>query len=158
GISATGDHISEMALLKARGAMDAPNLTQLGAMISFMFMLPFFVLGPLTGLLADRLPRRAIMIFADLVRAVLMFNFVWLLSVFGRGGHWQAFVPLMIIGIFAALFSPARSALLPTLIQPDQLVRANAMTSGLGVIATMISVAVGGYLARYYAPSVSFHV
>ncbi len=158
GVSATGDHISEMALLKARDAMHAPNLTQLQAMISFMFMLPFFVLGPVTGLLADRLPRRGIMIFADLVRAAIMFNFVWLLSIFGQGGHWLAFVPLMIVGIFAALFSPARSALLPTLIDGTQLVRANAMTSGLGVIATMISVAVGGYLAERYDPSVSFHV
>src|SRR5688500_17453407 len=116
GISAMGDHISEMALLKTRDAINAPNLTQLQAMITFMFMLPFFVLGPVTGILADRLPRRGIMVFADLVRAGLMFNFMWLLQQFSGGGHWQAFIPLMIVGVFAALFSPARSAFLPTLI------------------------------------------
>jgi len=32
------------------------------------------------------------------------------------------------------------------------------MTGGLGVIATMLAVLIGGYLARGYAPSVSFHV
>lgn len=158
GVSATGDHISEMAVLKVRDAMHAPNLTQLQAMISFMFMLPFFLLGPFTGLLADRLPRRAIMITADIIRALLMFNFMWLMQVFGRGGHWLAFVPFMIVGVFAAVFSPARAAFLPTVIREDQLVRANAMSSGLGVIATMISVAVGGYLAQNYDPTVSFHL
>ena len=61
----------------------------------------------------------------------------------------------MIVGIFAALFSPARAALLPTLIKDDQLVRANAMISGLGVIATMIAVAIGGKLADLYAFDIS---
>ncbi|MBP7936728.1 MAG: MFS transporter [Phycisphaerae bacterium] len=164
GISAMGDHISEMALLKKLGALEATNLTQLEALITFMFMLPFFVLGPFTGLLADRLPRRGIMIFADLVRAALMFNFAYLVTAFGRLGEAHgftevgAFVPLLIVGIFAALFSPSRSALLPTLIRQDQLVRANAMTSGLGVISTMIAVLIGGYLADHYRAEVSFHV
>ena len=164
GISAMGDHISEMALLKKLGALEATNLTQLEALITFMFMLPFFVLGPFTGLLADRLPRRGIMIFADLVRAGLMFNFAWLVTTFGQLGEARgfrevgAFVPLLIVGVFAAMFSPSRSALLPTLIREDQLVRANAMTSGLGVISTMIAVLIGGYLADRYHPSVSFHV
>ena len=158
GISAMGDHISEMALLKTQNALNAPNLTQLQAMITFMFMLPFFVLGPFNGLLADRLPRRGIMIFADLVRAVLMFNFgAMIFCCSGLGQAW-AFTPLLVVGVFAAVFSPARSALLPTLIREDQLIRANAMTGGLGVIATMVAVLIGGYLAQHYVPAVSFHV
>src|SRR5688572_16069433 len=104
GISAMGDHISEMALLKATNALHAPNLTQLQAMISFMFMLPFFVLGPLNGILADRLPRRGIMIFADLVRAVLMWNFAFLIAQTAGFGAAGRFLPLLIIGLFAALF------------------------------------------------------
>ena len=41
--------------------------------MSFMFFLPFFLFAPLTGLLADRLPRRALMVVADLVRCVIVF-------------------------------------------------------------------------------------
>ncbi len=158
GISAMGDHISELAVLKWMNALESDHITRLQAMITFMFMLPFFVLGPVNGLLADRLPRRGIMIFADVIRAVIMVNFALLLAAFSPWGTVGAFVPLMIVGIFAALFSPARCALLPTLIRDDQLVRANAMTSGLGVIATMISVAIGGYLARHYVAQVAFTV
>ena len=158
GISAMGDHISEMAVLKWMGAMESPNMTRLQALMNFMFMLPFFLAGPVNGMLADRLPRRGIMIAADLIRAGLMLNFAWLLTVFGRLGDIGAFVPLMLVGIFAALFSPARSALLPALIRQDQLVRANAMTSGLGVIATMVAVVIGGKLADHFPPQVSFMV
>lgn len=158
GISAMGDHISEMAVLSFMDAMHSPELTRLQAMITFMFMFPFFVLGPFNGILADRLPRRAIMVFADVVRAVLMLNFALLLGWFSPWGTVWTFMPLLIVGVFAALFSPARSALLPNLIREDQLVRANAMTSGLGVIATMLAVAIGGYLADRYRPQVSFTI
>ena len=157
-VSAMGDHISEMAVLKEMDALKSDQLTRLQAMITFMFMLPFFILGPLNGILADRLPRRGIMIFADLVRVAIMVSFSFLLAKFMPLGTIWGFVPLMIVGIFAALFSPARAALLPTLIRDNQLVRANAMMSGLGVIATMFSVAIGGYLAHRYAPRVAFTV
>jgi len=159
GVSAMGDHISEMAVLKSMDALNSDQITRLQAMITFMFMLPFFVFGPISGLLADRLPRRGLMIFADVIRAVIMmFCFVYLLDQCRPLGTFGSFIPLMIVGIFAALFSPARSALLPTLIREEQLVRANAMISGLGVIATMIAVAIGGKLADKFDPVVSFHV
>ncbi len=156
GVSALGDHLSEMALLKTQHALDSANLTQLFAKITFVFMLPFFLLGPFTGVLSDRLPRRGLMVFADLVRAGLMFSFAWLIATCQGWGSWGPFLPLLLVGVFAAVFSPARSALVPTLIRPQQLVQANAMISGLGVIATMISMKGGGYLATYYAPSVAF--
>ena len=158
GVSAMGDHISEMALLKTLGAASKSNLIQLQAMITFMFMFPFFILGPFNGVLADRLPRRGIMIFADLVRVGIMLSFAFLIALFSPLGTLGTFVPLMIVGIFAAVFSPARAALLPTLVRENQLVRANAMSSGLGVIATMIAVMIGGYLADHYHPQVSFRV
>mgnify|MGYP005839889257 CR=1 FL=1 len=158
GVSALGDHLSEMALLKTQDAMHAPNLTQLLAKITFVFMLPFFVLGPFSGVLSDRLPRRALMIFADLVRAMLMLSFPWMIARFQGWGPWGAFLPLGVVGILAAIFSPARSALLPTLIRPQQLIQANAMISGLGVVATMISTALGGYLAQHYHPAIAFRL
>jgi 1-acyl-sn-glycerol-3-phosphate acyltransferase len=158
GISAMGDHISELAVLRWMGALDSPNITQLQAQMTFMFMLPFFLFGPFNGILADRLPRRGIMIAADFIRAVVMLNFVFLLSRFTPlGGIW-AFMPLLIVGCFAAMFSPARLSFMPTLIGENQLMRANAMTAGLGVVATMMSAVIGGWLAREYKPQFAFNV
>lgn len=158
GISAMGDHISEMALLKAQDALHSPNLLQLQAMISFMFFIPFFLLGPFCGMLADRLPRRGLMIFADLARAALMFNFALLIHHFTGASLWVAFAPLLFVGTFAALFSPARQALMPSLISEGELVRANAMISGLGVIASMLAVVIGGELAKRYPPQYAFNI
>ena len=158
-VSAFGDHLSEMAILKTHDALNPDvSITPLSARMTFMFFLSFFLLAPIAGLLADRLPRRALMISADAIRCGIMLGFAGLIAWTGDWGAWGPFLPLLLVGAFAALFSPARSALLPTLIQPGQLVRANGMISGLGIIATMAAAAAGGYLANNYAPSIAFRL
>ncbi|MCH7720444.1 MAG: MFS transporter [Planctomycetes bacterium] len=158
-VSALGDHLSEMALLATQGALEpGVDVLPLHARISFLFFVPFFVLGPFTGLLADRFPRRGLMVLADAVRCAVMFGFPVLIAWTSHWGSWGAFFPLLIVGAFAALFSPARLALLPTLVRPTQLVRANAMIAGLGIIATMVAALGGGYLAQHYKPAVAFRL
>ncbi len=160
GVSAMGDHLSEMAILKTQNAASADvDVTPLIARMTFLFFVPFFLLSPVTGWLADRLPRRGLMITADLVRCVVMLSFMVLMGWTASWSSWGPFIPLLIVGAFAAMFSPARSALLPTLIRRDQLVRANGMISGLGVIATMVAVFIGGYLIdRFGKPEYVFRL
>lgn len=160
GVSAMGDHLSEMAILKTQDAasVEVP-VTQIDARMTFLFFVPFFLLSPVTGWLADRLPRRGLMIAADLVRCVVMLSFVMLMAWAQPLGSWGPFLPLLLVGAFAAMFSPARSALLPTLIRRDQLVRANGMISGLGVIATMTAIMIGADLInRYQDPRLVFRL
>lgn len=159
GVSALGDHISEMAILKTQHALDeSTDVTPLTARMAFMFFVPFFLLGPITGLLADAFPRRGLMIFADLVRCGIMLIFGYLIASTSDWGSWGPFAPLLLLGVFAAVFSPARSALLPTLVRDDQLIRANGLISGLGIIATMAAALISGYLADNYPADVSFAV
>jgi 1-acyl-sn-glycerol-3-phosphate acyltransferase len=159
GISAMGDHLSEMAILKTQNAASIEvDITPLDARMTFLFFVPFFLFAPITGLLADRLPRRGLMITADLVRCGLMFSFALLIAWMTPLGSWGPFLPLMLVGAFAGLFSPARAALLPTLIRPGQLIRANALISGLGVIGTMAAIKIGGYLAEHYEPILAFRI
>ena len=137
GISALGDHLSEMAFLKTQNALGGDvDVTPLTARIMFVFFVPF-LLAPATGALADRLSRRGLMVTADLVRGAAMMAMAAMIAWTSPWGAWGWLTPLLMVGFFAAVFSPARSALLPALIRPDQLVRANAMLSGLGIIATM---------------------
>lgn len=195
GIAAIGDHLSEMALLQERGGLERPDATRIQALISFGFFLPFVVLGPIAGWWSDRFSRRTTMIAADVLRALLVFNLavivvqleVWfepdrfpgapaLVSWFGGlpqrvaeprpgWGDMAIVVPLAIVGCLAAFFSPARQALLPTLIRPDQLTRANALINALGTIGGITGGVLGGALAvrfkndlhyNYYLNSLTF--
>ncbi len=156
GISALGDHLSEMGLLKLQNALgeNVTDTVQRQAAMTFWFMFPFFLLGPFFGWLADRLPRKWIMFTADLVRAVVIIEMFFLLryfdAEFAAGTRplslGYAVAPLVLMGIFAAMFSPARLSLLPTIIRSEQFVRANALTAGLGMIATIFAYLIGGYI------------
>ena len=114
GVSAVGDHLSEMAILKTRNILDeGVDITPLMARMTFVLFVPFFVLGPIAGILADRLPRRGLMIAADVARCAIMFSFAALIGWTQDWGSWGPFAPLLLVGVFAAMFSPARSAMLP---------------------------------------------
>lgn len=155
GISAFGDHLSDLGLMRVLGIEHSTRQVQTQALMTFLFFLPALAIGWLAGSIADRLPRRAVMISADLVRAVIVFGLpVWLAAYLrARGAELQlrdlliALAPLLLLGLFSELFSPARQALLPQLVRDDQLVRANSITSGLGTIAAMLSNMIGGVLA-----------
>ncbi|MFQ5807053.1 MAG: MFS transporter [Phycisphaerae bacterium] len=155
GISAVGDHLSEMALLFERQAMEGLKATRIQALLTFGFFLPFVLVAPLAGWWADRFSRKWTMIASDLIRAAVMINLAWLVPAlagllvpYGLG-DFSVVIPLACVGVFAAFFSPARQAMLPTLIRQDHLVRANALISALGTIATILSAVIGGYLVKY---------
>jgi 1-acyl-sn-glycerol-3-phosphate acyltransferase len=163
GVSALGDHLSEMGLLKLQDALDPAktDTTRVQAVMTFVFMLPFFLLGPVCGWIADRLPRKWIMIAADVIRTAIMVEMLAILTGLHHrllpGGPQAgplplsvAVLPLLACGLFAALFSPARLSLLPTIVRSDQIVRANALTAGLGMIATIASAVLGGYLVTHF--------
>ena len=89
GISAMGDHLSELAILKTQNALDpGVDATPLDARMTFLLFLPFFLLAPINGFLADRMPRRALMVFADLVRCVVLFFFLQLIAWTTPAGTW----------------------------------------------------------------------
>ncbi len=150
GISAMGDHFSEFAILAKQNALSPEiDITPLQARMTFVFMLPFFVLGAFAGALADRLPRRSIMIAADLIRAAIMLSFMWLIGSSTElfGTRWGPYLPLGLVGVFAAIFSPARAAMVPMLVKTEELVPANALIGGLGMIGTMLAALFSGELA-----------
>lgn len=176
--SALGDHLSEVAILHMQDATNRLDSTRIGAIMLFAFMLPFFLFGPGMGWLADRLPRKWIMISADLVRAVLMASlaaiFVALFGVFGEVdwrstlhsagtfpqlSPWLYASPLFATGIFAAMFSPSRAAMLPTLIRSEQIVRGNGLMNAMGPIASIASFLIGAKIIEAYTdqgPRISF--
>ncbi len=150
GISAVGDHLSEMALIKELGGLERPDVTRVQALITFAFFAPFPLMAAVAGWWADRFNRKWIMIGADLIRAAIVINFAVALSLLlARGlGDYAVVLPVAATGALAAFFSPARKALLPALIRQEQLVRANAMIAALGTIGTIVSAVLGGWLVE----------
>ncbi len=93
--------------------------TQQSAQLTIAMLLPFAILGPFSGLLADRLPRRAVMITADVVRALVIIAVRTVFIEFRAGMPLQTLMVLLfgselLMATFAAFFSPAQARCCPT--------------------------------------------
>ncbi len=154
-IAAVGDHLNEMALLQERDALGSEKSVRIQALLTFAFFLPYALLGPLAGWWADRASRKWTMIGSDLLRGLVAVNLSLLVPALAvwldpRGlGDFSIVLPLMMIGLFAAFFSPCRQALLPTLIREGQLVRANALISAAVTISGIFSYLLGGWIVKH---------
>jgi MFS family permease len=100
-------------------------------------------LAPLGGRLADTVDRRALMIALSALQATALLP---LLLVHGGHGLAIAYAVIVAQSSLAALFNPAKNAMLPTLVEPGQLVSANSL-AGLGAaVARVAGGPLGGLL------------
>lgn len=95
------------------------------------------------GVLADRLPRRAIMLGADVARFASQGTVAFLL-VSGHAQIWHFIVAQFVHGIATALFNPASSGLVPQIVPSEQLQQANALRGLTSSMAMIVGPSVAG--------------
>jgi MFS family permease len=101
--------------------------------------------APWIGLLADRLPRRRVMVAADLIRAALMAGMAALAA--GGQGIWPIFGLAVLSTITSSAFGPAQGALLPSLVEtPEELTAANAVMNTIASVGMFAGPALAGLL------------
>lgn len=102
---------------------------------------PIILLGPIAGLVADRYPRRNVMVLSDLVRA----GPVGVLAI--AHGHVElAYAVASGVSIGTLLFNPAASSLIPDLVPEHDLVEANSALWTVAVVAQIILAPLAGAL------------
>jgi MFS family permease len=115
--------------------------------------LPFFLMSPVGGLLADRLNRKWLMVVCDAARAALCVGF---LLVHDEGTMWVAYALLAVISSFSAVFDPASSAAFPNLVEPRDLGPANALFGSLWGTMLAVGAALGGIVAAALGRDTAF--
>jgi MFS family permease len=143
GISAIGDRIVAVAL--AFAVLDlTDSVGDLGLVLAAQTVpLVLFVL--LGGVWSDRLPRRAVMLTSDIVRAGAQ-GASALLLVTGNAKVWQLIVLQAVYGIAEAFFLPASQALLPETVAAADLQQANALIAVSANVANIGGPALAGVL------------
>jgi MFS family permease len=134
------------------------NANWVGALLIADF-LPVIVIGLAFGPLLDRLPRRAILVSADLVRAA-----VFCILPFANGPG-QIVALALVAGIATSFFRPVVFAGLPNLVPDEQLPSANGLlqsaenvTWAVGAIAAGAVVKLGGTDLAYWVNAGTFIV
>jgi predicted MFS family arabinose efflux permease len=109
--------------------------------------LPTLLFGTLGGVFADRWDRRRTMILADLLRAALM---LLLLIVHSRETLWALYVVVFLEASVAQFFNPAKNALLPRLVDEQQLMPANALNWISIELTRLVGAPLGGVLVTLW--------
>jgi MFS family permease len=125
--------------------------------VNIAYILPLALVGPLMGVVVDRLNVKQTMIASDLIRAGLA-----LLLLFARTVPQIAAV-LLTLSVVSCLFIPAQSITVRTLIPRDELLKANAMLSQAFYLIRIVSplaagaiVALLGFQVTFYLDAASF--
>lgn len=115
---------------------------------------PAALAGALGGPLVDRLPRKALMIGTDVLRAVAVGS----LLLAGPPSLGHLYVVAVCLGLLESLFNPALQASIPNLVPHDRIVAANAAVSATYNIAVMAGPVLGGFLVAGVGPTAAFAV
>ena len=142
-VSVFGDGITPVALTFAVLDLTGSG-TDLGIVLAAQSV-PLVLLALVGGVWADRLPRAALMMGSDLVRAAVQITAAVLLLT-GTAQIWQLAVLAALHGAAEAFFRPAAGAILPQLVPPGQLQQANALMGMSDNFGWMVGPAVAGVL------------
>jgi MFS family permease len=133
-VSQVGDGISKLALLWFVYSVTGSPLKT--SIIGILQTAPAIVLAPLIGVAVDRLPKKALLITSDLVRAVVLGLIPCWMSVDSFNVS-SLYILVTLHAVATAVFGPALTAAIPSLVLPSQYTSANALlqiTTSLGII------------------------
>ena len=123
---------------------------------SFMIaahLLPFCIIGPFAGAIADRFSRKQMMIGADLARGVIALGFLFVTS---PDRLWIAFVCAAAISSVTAVFEGAKNAAMPNIVAGSELLPANALMHATRFLQMTIGALLGGWASEKFGYQTAF--
>jgi len=146
-ISLLGDWFSMLATLALLREVVGSSPAAISGML-ILRLLPFFLAGPLAGVVADRFSRKWIMVLSDVARVVLV------LALLGAPlTPWPipaTYTLITLQVVAAAFFEPARTAALPQLVPDRYLSAANALGAVAWSMMFTLGAALGGVVTDLF--------
>lgn len=105
-----------------------------------VFVLPFVLLAPFVGVFADSHAKGRVMMLGNGLKLLGAASLI-----FDLDPLWG----YALVGIGAAIYSPAKYGILSQLVCPERLVKANAWMEGSTLVAILLGVVIGGFLADW---------
>jgi MFS family permease len=147
-LSVVGDQLARVALTVL--VYDRTRSALLAAVTYVVSIVPTFIGGVTLAWLADRYPRRAVMIACDLARCALVLVMVI------PGMPLAAMVALLfVVTLVGAPFTSARAAIFPDVLTGDRYVLGTAVTITTYQFAQVLGFAAGGTLVGFFGARTS---
>lgn len=107
-------------------------------------VLPLTLIGPTAGVVNDRLRRKHVMIASDIGRMLIVFCMLFVRS---KDLVWLVYPLLVAETLLVAFFEPARNALIPNIVEREDVVLANTLSSTTWSVNLMLGATLGGVVA-----------
>lgn len=134
------------------------DLTGSGTMMgifTFLSFLPTLAMAPFAGVLGDRWNRKNIMVNMDFARGGLIL-FLALLAMTNNMSIYILFVCQVFISLMDAIFGSSTQAMIPELVNKDDLMRANSLIGSINSISWLIGPVLGGVIYGFWGIKVVF--
>jgi predicted MFS family arabinose efflux permease len=122
---------------------------------AFLGDIPIFLFSLFGGVLSDRMDRRHILIGSQLVQMTSAITLAVLIAT-GRIQVWHILVSSFVVGTAQSFGGPAYSALVPSLVEKEDLPNAIALNSIQFNLARVIGPVIGGLALKYAGASWCF--
>lgn len=150
-ISRWGDTFNAVALVIAVFRLTGSGL-QVAATVAFEIV-PVLLLGFVAGAVVDRMPRRRVMIAADLGRAAVALALAFL------GDNLAVlYAAAFALSAGTVFFNPAAASLLPSVVGKDELVDANSALWSAAVLSQIALAPLAGALVAFAGAGPAFAV
>jgi MFS family permease len=125
--------------------------------VTMLQFLPVSLLILFGGVLADKMPKRRLLVLtqtAAMVQALVLAFLTWsdLIAL------WQIYVLAAMLGLTTALDNPARQAFVLEMVEPDDVVNAVALNSSLFNAARLVGPALGGVVIALLGIATAFFI
>jgi MFS family permease len=141
-VSNFGDALTNLALLLT--AQRLTGSTAAVATTAIAVALPTLLFGMVAGAYVDRWNRKRVMVVSDLFRTSFVLLF---LLVTTPDMMWLLYTVAFVQAALGTFFNPAKSALVPRIVPPDQLLSANSVSQMTQIVFGLIGTAVAGLIA-----------
>lgn len=136
-LTALGDNTLLFTAIALLQSTDAPSWHK--PLLLEFFVFSYIILAPFVGAFADALPKSTVMLMANAVKfggCICMMLGMHPLLAYG------------IVGVGAAVYSPAKYGILTEMLSKSQLVSANGWVEGSTVLAIILGAVIGGAFAN----------
>lgn len=152
-INGVGDRFSQVALLTLILQMTGSGLS-VGITMALR-LLPFLFFGPFSSVLADKISRKKLMLITDFARALIALSFLFIDS---EADLWIAYVGSFLLASGEALYSPARKASIPSIVERSHLKQVNSWEQVMLGFVLIIGAFTGGLVSYFFGAHSAFLV
>jgi len=127
-------------LIDTFGSQEANNIL---SAVSAIYVAPFLLFSSTAGIIADRFSKQRLLIFMKIIEVTIM---ALAILAFSHRSEWGGYLLLFLLSIHSAAFSPSKYGIIPELVPPDKISRANGLITSF----TYLGIILGTFLASFF--------